>query len=76
MLTDEERNYILKEHLRIIHHISDKEYQRRIWIRGEGLECSNFGDAVNNYASDAVEILQNYKKYGISQTQLEALEKF
>jgi len=37
-LTEEDKKYILYEHLRNISHIASKEYQKRVWIRGEGPE--------------------------------------
>ena len=36
MLTQEDRKYILNEFLRNISHISDKNYQMRVWILGKG----------------------------------------
>ncbi|MDE3046687.1 MAG: hypothetical protein KGJ02_08640 [Verrucomicrobiota bacterium] len=75
-LTAEERRYILKEFLRDIFHISDKEYQRRIWIRGEGPECDYFDEAVCRYSSSADSIFAEREKYGISEVQLNLLKKF
>ena len=75
-LTEEERYYILKEFLRDMLHISDKEYQRRIWIRGEGPECDDFNETVCRYASSADSIFGEHKAYGISDPQLDALKKF
>ena len=75
-LTEEDRNYILREFLRNISHISDKEYQTRIWIRGEGPECDDFGEAVCRYSSSADYIFEEYQSYGISDIQLQVLKKF
>jgi len=44
MLADEQKN-IIRNFLKNISHISDKNYQKRIWIKGEGLECDSFDDA-------------------------------
>ena len=46
MLTEEDKKYILNEFLINISHISNKEYQRRIWIKGEGPECGDFDEAI------------------------------
>jgi hypothetical protein len=75
-LTAEERNYILKEFLRDLFHISNKEYQRRIWIRGEGPECDDFDELVCRYSSSADSIFTEREKYGISDFQLDTLKKF
>ncbi len=75
-LTKEERRYILKEFLRDLFYISDKEYQKRIWIRGEGPECDNFDEAVCRYSSSADSIFAESEKYEISDFQLTYLKKF
>jgi hypothetical protein len=75
-LTEEDRNYILREFLRDISHVSDKEYQTRIWIRGEGPECDDFTEIVCRYSNAAESILEEYEAYGISDIQLQVLKKF
>ena len=75
-LTAGERNYIFKEFLRNISHISDKEYQRRVWIRGEGPECDDFNETVCHYSSSADAIFEERTKYWVSDVQLDLLEKF
>ncbi|MBF8262977.1 MAG: hypothetical protein HW387_642 [Parachlamydiales bacterium] len=75
-LSAEDRNYILSQFLRDISHISDKEYQTRIWIRGEGPECDDFDEAVCCYSSSAESIFEEYKAYGISDIQLHILKQF
>src|SRR5689334_1456120 len=76
MLTADQRKYILNEHLRKIFHISDKEYQKRIWIRAEGPECDAFDDTCCNFFDDADSILENYKDYFITDIQYHILKKF
>jgi hypothetical protein len=76
MLTDEDRKYTLNEHLRNISHISDKEYQRRIWIRGEGPECDDFDETCCHFFDDGDPILDHYKDFWITENQYQILEKF
>ncbi len=76
MVIDEDRKYILNEHLRNIHHISDKDYQRRIWIRGEGPECNDFDETCCHFFDDGDPILNNYKKFGLTEPQYLLLKKF
>jgi hypothetical protein len=76
MLTNENKKYILNEHLRNIYHISDKEYQRRIWIRGEGPECDDFDETCCHFFDDGDPILENYKDFGITESQYQILKNF
>lgn len=70
------RKQILEGFLIDISDIADKEYQRRIWIRGEGPECDDFTGIVCRYSSAAESILEKYKEYGISDSQLYVLKQF
>lgn len=56
--------------------IADKDYQRRVWIRGEGPECDDFDEAVCRYSNAADIVFEEYKKCGISKIQLDLLKKF
>jgi hypothetical protein len=76
MLTDETKKYILSEYLRNISHISDKEYQRRVWIRGEGPECDDFDGTCCRFFDDGDSIFQNYKDFWITTTQYQILKEF
>jgi hypothetical protein len=76
MLTDEARKKIINQHLKNIHHISDKEYQRRVWIRGEGAECDDFDETVNYFFGEMDSILDEYKKFRITDSQYHILKKF
>ena len=75
-LTAKEKEHIFQEFLREICHISDKEYQRRIWIRGEGPECDDFTEIVCRYSSAADWILEEPRDYGILGSQFTVLKKF
>lgn len=76
MLTDEDRKYILNRLLSKIYDISDVVYQIRTWIRGEGPEADDFDETVNLFF-DYIEIIsENYKAYGISDSQYQLLLTF
>ena len=75
-LTNQQKKNILIRILEIIVAISDKEYQRRVWIRGEGPEVDDFGEAVCGYSSLTGSIFKNYKEYGISDIQFPVIKKF
>ena len=49
---DIDREQILISVLETIKDISDKEYQRRVWIEGRGPECHDFDEAVCDFFGD------------------------
>jgi hypothetical protein len=71
-----DREYILKEFLRIIWHMSDKEFQKRIWIEGLGPECIDFDETCDYFFHQGVDIIENYKNYGVSKDQYKVLSRF
>ncbi|MBS0622464.1 MAG: hypothetical protein JSR80_05865 [Verrucomicrobia bacterium] len=75
-LNDQEKEYLLNEYLRNISHILDKEYQKRVWIRQEGPECQAFDDAVCDFFDIGDPILDEYKDFGITDSQHRLLIKF
>lgn len=70
------RNQILASCLEVIHGISNKEYQERVWIRGEGPECDDFDETMCNFFQDGDGIINNYKDFNITSEQYEILLKF
>ena len=72
----EDREQILISVLENIEGISDKEYQRRVWIRGEGPECDDFDETVCNFFQDGNGIIENYKDFEITDKQYHLLVKF
>lgn len=60
-ISNSDKKYILNEHLRNIHHISDKEYQRRIWLRGEGPECGVFDETCCHFFDDEFKTSQEFR---------------
>lgn len=75
MLTKENRKDILNSLLETIKSISDIEYQRRAWIRGEP-PGTDFDETVNNYSLDAEGILKHYKDFEITEIEFQILKKF
>jgi len=75
MLNREEKEYILNEYLRHISHMVDKEYQKRIWIRGEGPECQAFDDFVCYFFEVGDGVLEEYKEFGITEAQYHILKR-
>jgi hypothetical protein len=73
---DINRKQILTSCLEIIDGISDKEYQKRIWVRGEGPEIDDFDETVCNFFQDGNGIIQNYKDFGITDEQYHLLVEF
>jgi hypothetical protein len=76
MLTNEDRKYILNEFLSNICGISDVEYQKRVWIRGEGPEVDDFDETVCHFFDDGDPILKGYKDYGVTDSQYQLLKQF
>lgn len=76
MLTKEKKEHTFKEYLRLISHISDKEHQRRIWVRREGPECQAFDDAVCDFFDIGDLIINSYNEFEITKRQLDVLLKF
>ncbi|MDE3046505.1 MAG: hypothetical protein KGJ02_07665 [Verrucomicrobiota bacterium] len=76
MLTEESRKDILNTYLNLIYIISDKEYQRKVWIQGE-LSGSDFDEICCLFFDDIGDpLLEHYKDFGISDDQYQLLKKF
>jgi len=76
MLTNEVAKRLLNNLLEIIQDLSDKEYQKRIWIRGEGPEIDDFTEAVCRFFENGDPILSEYKRCGMTEGQKELLKRF
>jgi len=76
MTNREEKNCILSDFLRIISHISDNEYQKRIWILNKGPECQAFDDAVCDFFDLGECIFEDYVGYKITHKQQQILNQF
>jgi hypothetical protein len=71
-----DRKQILSGLLETIQCISDKDYQRRVWIRGEGPECDDFDETVCHFSLEGDGVLEKYKDFNITETQYQELRKF
>ncbi len=76
MLTSEAKKQILMSVLETIRGISDKKYQERVWIRGEGPEVDDFDETCCNFFGDGEPLLESYKDFGLTESQYFVLEKF
>ena len=76
MLTNEIKKQILLSFLETIEGISDKKYQERVWILGEGPECDDFTETICHFFEEGDGILEKYKDFGINNKQYELLIKF
>lgn len=76
MLTNEDKKQILESFLETIEGISDKDYQKRIWIRGEGPEVDDFDETVCHFFQEGDGIIEKYKDFGLTERQHQLLKKF
>ncbi len=73
---DIHRKQIMETFIRNITHISDEEYQKRVWIEGQGPECDDFGEFTSYFFDESESILRNYIDFGITNTQHNLLLNF
>lgn len=73
---EETKKSILRELLMVLTRFSDKEYQKRVWIRAEGPECDDFDEAANQFFDVADPILEEYKDFQIMENQQNLLMEF
>ena len=76
MLTNEARKQILASVLETVECVSDKEYQRRVWIRGEGPEVDDFDETCCFFFDNGDPLLENYKEFGLTESQYLVLKNF
>jgi hypothetical protein len=75
-ISDEDKRQILNGFIDIFTRIASKEYQKRIWVDGEGPEVDDFDNTVNDFFVECDSILENYKDFGITENQYLILKKF
>lgn len=68
-LTDEAKRDILNFVLERVANIANKEYQKRIWIRGEGPEVDDFDETACHFLHEGGGVLEEYKEFGITESQ-------
>ncbi len=67
------RKNILKSLLQVIEGFSDKEYQKRAWIKGEE---ADFGENVCLLSDLGDSLIENYKDFGIKEEEYRILKLF
>lgn len=70
------RKQIMETFMRILDHISDKDYQKRVWIRGEGPEVDDFDETVCHFFQEGDGIIEDCQEFGITREQNQLLKKF
>ena len=75
MLTNEDRKQILNSVLDTVECISDKEYQKRVWIDGKGPEVDDFDETCCFFFGDVDPLLLRYRDFGLSKSQYLILQK-
>ena len=73
MLTKEIGQRMLRNLLEVILGISDKEYQKRVWIRGEGPEIDDFTETVCRFFDNSDPILQEHELLNLTKEQYKIL---
>lgn len=63
------RKAILDNFLDNITNISDREYQKRVWIRAEGPECDDLSETICEFCDGVRIIFTDYKNYNITDAQ-------
>ena len=56
--------------------VSDKDYQKRVWILGNGPEVDDYDETVCNFFGDAKPIIDQHKKYLLTQNQFKVFHDF
>ena len=56
--------------------VSDKAYQRRVWINGIGPECDDFDETSEYIICDMRDILKEHHLFGMTEYQYHLLNKF
>ena len=70
------RKKILDEFLCNLRIISDKSYQKRIWIEAKGPEVHSFDNAVCDFFDLGEYIFDNYEGYNVTEQQQKILDEF
>lgn len=74
-LTNKAKRDILDLVLRVVAGIADVEYQKRVWIRGEGPEVDDFDETACHFLHEGDGVLGKYKDFEITETQYRQLKR-
>ncbi len=75
-ISEKVKKQILEGFISIFTRISNREYQKRIWIEGEGPEVDDFDDTVCDFFGECDSILENYKDFELTDKQYRLLVNF
>ena len=75
-LTNEQKSDILNLVINKVRDISDIQYQKRVWIRGEGPEWDDFDETVCLFLHEGNGVLEKYKDFDLTEIQYQILKKF
>jgi len=73
IMNEHDRKQVLKTFIRIVHNISDRKNQESSWINKQGVD---FDEIVCIFFDIGDPILEDYKKYKITENQYKVLKKF
>ena len=76
MTTKKIREQILESFLENLYGISDKEYQKRVWVQGSGPEVDDYDETATDLLHEGEGILEAYKSFGIKITQYKKIKNF
>ncbi len=75
-ISNADRKQILETLISTIADVSDAEYQKRVWIEGQGPECDDFDEFVSYFFDETEAVLNDYQKFGITDVQYQLLKSF
>jgi len=73
-LTNEAKRDILDFVLGQVADIADIEYQKRVWIRGEGPEVDDFDETACHFLHEGGGVLEKYTEFEITESQYQQLK--
>ncbi|MEL7432276.1 MAG: hypothetical protein AAGI90_07135 [Chlamydiota bacterium] len=76
MLTNEAKKQILTSILETIECISDKSYQKRVWIEAKGPEVDDFDETCCHFFDLGECIFDKYEEYNLTEQQQKILDEF
>lgn len=75
-LSESDRKSIIEGYTNVVTRISDIDYQKRVWIRGEGPECDDFDETTCQFFDISDPILEDSENFNFPQPQLILLKAF